>query len=178
VTNSALTVDITFISELYRYNDWANEKTLAAAAHLDNEKFARQLGNSFSSVRDTLVHILGAEWIWLERWNGRFPRALLSVSELPTLSAIAARWRQVEESRNRFLQSLRHSDLNAAVSYVNQKGETWSYPLWQQMVHVVNHSSYHRGQTTTLLRQLGAQPVTTDFLVYYDEKSQDSKGRG
>jgi len=171
-------VDIRFISELYRYNDWANEKTLAAASQLDNEKFARQLGSSFSSVRDTLVHILGAEWIWLERWNGRSQRALLAVSELPTLSLITARWKQVVEARNGFLQGLRPADLNAAVSYVNQKGETWSYPLWQQMVHVVNHSSYHRGQTATLLRQLGAQPVSTDLLVYYDEKSQDAKGRG
>ena len=171
-------MDIRFISELYRYNDWANEKTLAAASQLDNEKFARQLGSSFSSVRDTLVHILGAEWIWLERWNGRSQRALLAVSELPTLSLITARWKQVVEARNGFLQGLRPADLNAAVSYVNQKGETWSYPLWQQMVHVVNHSSYHRGQTATLLRQLGAQPVSTDLLVYYDEKSQDAKGRG
>ena len=46
----------------------------------------------------------------------------------------------------------------------------YSYPLWQQMVHVVNHSSYHRGQVTTLLRQLGTEAMSTDFLVYYDEK--------
>jgi len=39
------------------------------------------------------------------------------------------------------------------------------------MVHVVNHSTYHRGQITTLLRQLGAEPVDTDFLVYYAEKN-------
>jgi len=170
-------MDIAFIRELYAYNHWANQKTLAAASQLDEEKFTRSLGNSFSSVRDTLVHILGAERIWLERWNNRSPRALLSVKELPTVAAIAARWKQVEEERNNFLQGLTPAALNTAISYVNPRGETWSYPLWQQLVHVVNHSSYHRGQITTLLRQLGAQPVSTDLLLYYDEKHQ-TRDRG
>ena len=53
--------------------------------------------------------------------------------------------------------------------YVNLRGETWEYALWQQMLHVVNHASYHRGQVVTMLRQLGAPPPTTDFLVFYDE---------
>jgi uncharacterized damage-inducible protein DinB len=170
-------MDIAYISELYRYNDWANRKTLVVASRLNEEKFTRKLGNSFSSVRDTLVHILGAEWIWLERWHGRSPRALLSVAEIPTLAEITARWKQVEEARNGLVRGLKPSDLNAPISYVNQKGETWSYPLWQQMVHVANHSSYHRGQITTLLRQLGAEPVSTDVLLYYDEQGQTS-GRG
>jgi uncharacterized damage-inducible protein DinB len=163
-------MNLAFISELYNYNRWANEKTLMATSRLDDETFARNLGNSFSSIRDTLVHILGAEWIWLERWNGRSPRALLSVAEMPTHAQITARWKQVEEAQTKFLQGLGASDLGLPVSYVNQHGETWSYPLWQQMVHVVNHSSYHRGQITTLLRQSSAEPVSTDFLLYYDEK--------
>jgi uncharacterized damage-inducible protein DinB len=161
-----------FLTELYRYNRWANRKTLAAASSLDPENFTRALGNSFSSVRDTLVHILGAEWIWLERWNGRFPRSLLAAPEFSDVAAITQRWKQVEDGQTTFLHSRTPSDLNKNLSYVNQKGETWSYPLVQQMVHVVNHSTYHRGQVTTLLRQLGAQPATTDFLNYYDEQGQ------
>jgi uncharacterized damage-inducible protein DinB len=166
-------MDVSFIVELYGYNRWANEKTLAATSHLDEERFTRDLGNSFSSVRDTLVHILGAEWIWLERRNGRSPRALLSVKEHPTHAALTARWKQVEQAQMEFLNKLDSSGLNAPLSYVNQRGDTWTYPLWQQMVHVLNHSTYHRGQITTLLRQLGAPAVTTDFLVYYDEKASE-----
>lgn len=161
-----------FLTELYRYNRWANHKALDAASSLDPESFTRELGNSFSSVRDTLVHILGAEWIWLERWNGRFPRALLPAAEFLDSAAIAQRWKQVEEGQIAFLNALPPSDLNQTLSYLNQKGETWSYPLWQQMVHVANHSTYHRGQVTTLLRQLKAQPATTDFLKYYDDLSE------
>lgn len=168
-------MDVAFISELYSYNRWENAKNLMVASRLDNQAFTCELGNSFSSVRDTLVHILGAEWIWLERWNGRSPKALPSSAELPTLAAITARWRQVEEGQNSLLQGLRAADLSAAVSYVNPRGETWTYPLGQQMLHVLNHSSYHRGQITTLLRQLGAEPVSTDLLLYYDEQASSSR---
>jgi len=168
-------MDIAFITELYSYNRWANAKTLAAASRLDNEAFTRELGNSFSSVRDTLVHILGAEWIWLERWNGRSPKALPSSAELPTLAAITERWKLVEEGQNSFMQGLGASDLSKAISYVNPRGETWTYPLGQQMLHVVNHSTYHRGQITTLLRQLGAEAVSTDLLLYHDEQAPSAR---
>jgi uncharacterized damage-inducible protein DinB len=171
-------METAYINELYRYNRWANQKTLAAASRLDEKQFTRELGNSFSSVRDTLVHILGAEWIWLERWNRHSPRALPSVAEIPTLAAIRARWKQVEEERTRFLERLGPADLDAPVSYVNLRGETSSYPLWQQLAHVVNHSNYHRGQITTLLRQLRADAVSTDLLLYYDELGQAQERGG
>ena len=163
-------MDLAYLRELYGYNRWANAKTLAAVSHLDAAQFQRPLENSFSSVHDTLVHILGAEWIWLERWNGRSPRGLLSGAELPDLDAIRTRWKQVEEDQRRFLQQLSQPELEKPISYVNSKGETWTYPLWQQMAHVANHSTYHRGQVTTLLRQLGAKAPMTDFLFYYDEQ--------
>lgn len=162
-----MTVD--FVKELYAYNHWANDETVAAVSRLDPGAFTRALGNSFASVRDTLVHILGAEWIWLERWNGRSPRALLSPAEFPDLPAITQKWKQVEEGQAAFLDALRPSGLDKTISYVNPKGETWTYPLGQQLVHVVNHSTYHRGQITTLMRQLDAQPAGTDFLSYYDQ---------
>jgi uncharacterized damage-inducible protein DinB len=67
------------------------------------------------------------------------------------------------------LQRLPASRLSEVAEYMNTKGETWRYPLWQQLLHVINHSTYHRGQVTTLLRQVGATPAITDLLVYYDE---------
>ena len=76
----------------------------------------------------------------------------------------------VEHDQTQFIEALTPRRLVEELAYLNQRGQLYSYPLWKQMVHVVNHSSYHRGQATTLLRQLGAEAVSTDFLVYYDEK--------
>ena len=156
------------VRELYLYNHWANQRVLASVAPLSPEQFIRGMNNSFSSVRDTLAHILGAEWIWLERWLGRSPRELLPASDFPTVDVLRQRWATVEQDLSRFLQTLTPDRLRQSVAYINRAGEPFSYPLWQQMVHVVNHSSYHRGQIITLLRQLGAEPLNTDFLLYYD----------
>ncbi|HMF91523.1 MAG TPA: DinB family protein [Candidatus Angelobacter sp.] len=164
-------MDLNDIRELYVYNRWANHRSLAAAAKLDNATFIRPMGNSFSSVRDTLAHILSGEWIWLERWNGISPTALLDAAAFPTVESLKVRWETVEQGYHEFLHSLSLARLQKNLAYINRAGQPYEYPLWQQMVHVVNHSSYHRGQVTTLLRQLGAQPIATDFLEYYDEKN-------
>ncbi|HEY6271839.1 MAG TPA: DinB family protein [Terriglobales bacterium] len=164
-----MAIELSYIKELYAYNRWANKRTLNAASRLDLGSFGRAMGNSFSSVRDTLVHMLSGEWIWLERWLGRAPTAFLHAADFPSVEKLQARWNGVEQDYERFIQSLTPSRLNEPLAYLNRTGERWVYPLWQQMVHVVNHSSYHRGQITTLLRQLGAEPVSTDLLMYYDE---------
>lgn len=159
------------IRELYAYNRWANLRVLQASTKISNEAFLRPMGNSFSSVRDTLTHILSAEWIWLERWQGRFPRSMLDPADFPTVSVLESRWKTIESDYQDFIKALSGERLQQQLSYINRDGERFSYVLWQQMAHVVNHSSYHRGQITTLLRQLAAQPVGTDFLTYYDERS-------
>jgi len=158
------------IRQLYDYNRWADWRILAMASRLTSEDFIRPMGNSFSSVRDTLAHILGAEWIWLERWQGRSPRALLDAATFPNVQSFESRWETVKDDQTQFIDALTPQRLVEELAYVNHKGQPYSYPLWQQMVHVVNHSSYHRGQIITLLRQLGAEAASTDFLVYYDEK--------
>lgn len=157
------------LKELYSYNRWANHRTLSAAGKLDGETFLRPMGNSFSSIRDTLAHILGAEWVWLERWQGRSPKALLNPADFPSVEALRTRWSSLEEDYHQFLHSLAPELLRERLAYINRSGVGYAYPLWQQMVHVVNHSTYHRGQVTTMLRQIGAGPANTDFLSYYDE---------
>ena len=162
-------MQIDAIRELYDYNHWANQRVLSAMTPLTDDMFTRNMGNSFVSLRDTLAHILGAEWIWLERWLGRSPKALLSASDFPTLQALQRRWAAVRLDQNQYIQTLVPERLNDDVSYTNTRGERYSYALWRQMLHVLNHSSYHRGQVTTLLRQMGAEPAGTDLLVYYDQ---------
>lgn len=161
-------MDAGAIRGLFAYNRWANARILGAVDPLDAEQFLRDLGSSFRSVRDTLVHILSAEWIWLERWRGTSPAAMFDPAAFPTLERIRARWRDVEAGQAAFVDAATNDRLQAPVAYRNTRGERWEYPLWQLMAHVVNHSTYHRGQITTLLRQLGAQAVATDLLVFYD----------
>jgi uncharacterized damage-inducible protein DinB len=161
-------MDVTAVGALYRYNSWANDRMLDAASPLLTADFTRDLGSGYGSVRDTLTHIAWAEWIWLRRWKGVSPTLVFSPADFPDLKCLREKLREVAAERSDFLLGLTDESLLREVEYRNVKGEAWRYPLWQQLYHVANHSSHHRGQLATLLRQLGALAPATDFLVYYD----------
>lgn len=158
------------IQELYAYNRWANRRILAAAAGLSAEQLGRDLGSSFPSVLATLTHVLAAEWIWLERWNGRSPTGL-PAWDLSDRPALERRWNEVEQAQSYFVAALAEPDLERAVDYRTTDGTPYAAPLGQLLRHVVNHSTYHRGQVVTMLRQLGARAPSTDLVVYYRELS-------
>jgi uncharacterized damage-inducible protein DinB len=99
-------MELNCIRQLYDYNRWADRRILAMASRLTNEDFIRPMGNSFSSVRDTLSHILGAEWIWLERWQGRSPKALLDAATFPKVQSLESRWETVEHDQTQFIETL------------------------------------------------------------------------
>ena len=162
-------IDVPLIEELYRYNRWANDRMFEAVSSLTKEEFTKDLASSHPSVRDTLTHIVWAEWIWLQRWKGTSPQVVFDANDFPHAGTLQARWVDVEIEQRAFIQTVTTGALLEPVQYVNLQGQTWRYPLWRQMYHVVNHSSYHRGQLTTMLRQLAARPVPTDFLVFHDD---------
>lgn len=163
------------IRELFDYNYWARDRQLEACGALTPDQFVRPMGSSYASIRDTLAHLMGAEWVWLERWKGNSPTRAdvapnrLSPELFPTLESLQQRWQEVEREVRLYLSGLRDEKLAEPLSYVNFAGQNWSYPLWKTLVHVVNHGTYHRGQVTTLLRQLGARPAGLDLLVGYDQ---------
>ncbi|MHB8525048.1 MAG: DinB family protein [Candidatus Acidiferrales bacterium] len=155
---------------LYDYNSWANRRALDACARLSAEQFMRKLGSSYPSVRDTLTHIMFAEWVWLERWSGRSPSGF-PTGDFPDLASVRARWQKIESDLLKFVRALSAADLDRVVTYRNTKGNSFSDRMWQMLQHLVNHGTYHRGQITTLLRQLDATPVATDLIAFYRERS-------
>lgn len=156
---------------LYDYNAWANHRSLQAAAGLTKDQFTKGLGSSFASVRDTLAHICGAEWIWLERFQGRSPAALPDVVECGDVESLRAKWADQEKRLLSFVGGLTQEDLNRVFEYKTLKFGVYKNPLWQSMQHVVNHGTYHRGQVTTMLRQLGAAAILTDLMHFYRERA-------
>lgn len=163
-------MDLATIGELYRYNGWANDQVLDAVSRLSQADFTRDLKSSHGSTRDTLTHVAWSEWIWLQRWKGVSPTIVFAPADFPTVESLRQRFESVAVERFAFLRGLTADRILQVVEYKNVKGGTWRYPLWQQLYHVVNHSTYHRGQVTAMLRQLGAAPAATDFLVYYDQE--------
>ena len=156
---------------LYEYNAWANRRNLEALSKVTTEEFLKPMGSSFGSLRDTIAHIYAAEWIWLERFQGRSPDSLPDVKVFQDVPSLKAKWAELEARLLAFVSGLTQDDLNRVIEYKTLKFGAYRNPLWQSMQHVVNHGTYHRGQITTLLRQLGAQPILTDLMHYYRERA-------
>lgn len=156
---------------LFQYNAWADRRLLGACTALTNEQFTQNLGSSFSSVRDTVVHLYGAEWIWNERIHGRSPSALVSGAGYPDLASIRPKLEEMDQYYIEFVSKMTQQDLDRVIHYKGFTGDEFSNPLWQSLHQLTNHASYHRGQVTTMLRQLGAKPVSTDLIGYYREQA-------
>jgi uncharacterized damage-inducible protein DinB len=157
---------------LYNYHYWARDRTLEAVEPLGPEPFTRAMGNSFTSIRDTLVHIYAAEWIWHERWNGHSPTSLIASDGFPDLVSIRRAWADLESNIRGFLQGLGEDGLRRSFSYHLLNGQPGTSLFWHSLQHVVNHASYHRGQITTMLRQLGAAPPKScDLITFYRERT-------
>jgi uncharacterized damage-inducible protein DinB len=159
------------IRQLFDYNDWANQRSLEGATQLSEEQFTKPLGSSFPSVRDTLVHICSGEWVWLERCQRRTPAAFPDVSHIQTISALRDHWAPQAEQLRTFVWDLGLTDLDRVMEYKTFNFGVYKNPVWQSLQHLANHGTYHRGQITTLLRQLGAKPVLTDLMHFYRERS-------
>src|SRR2546421_3487649 len=99
-------MDVERIRALYEFNRWANAEVLDAVSALRPEQWTRDLKNSFPSVRNTLVHILWAEWIWLRRWKGASPKSVFDPTEFATVDLLRTRWLEVEHEQAEFVAGL------------------------------------------------------------------------
>ena len=166
---------------LYQYDRWANNRVLQAASRLSAEEFTRDLGGSFRSVRDALVHIIGGEWIWLRYWKEpptssalvtglRQRRDLLfNPGSFPNVATVQLKWAEVENEQTEFVNDMTDELLDRMLPF-----RATQVRLAHLMQHVANHSTYHRGQVALMMRQLSAEPVATDFHVFLVECSSET----
>jgi uncharacterized damage-inducible protein DinB len=156
---------------LVDYHYGARDRVLAASATLTAEQFTRDLGNSFPSVRDTLAHLHGAEWVWLLRCEGVSPTEHLPLDRFADVDAVRAGWSDTEARLRALVKDLDDSATRTIVEYRLFNGQTGRIALEDLVQHLVNHGSYHRGQLATMLRQLGAAPApSTDLTTFHRER--------
>ena len=169
------------IQLLYEYERWANTRVLQAVSALSAEQFTHDLGGSFRSVRDTLLHIIGGEWVWLAYWKEppySSPRledlrkrrdVLFNPETFPTVAAVLSKWLEVEAEQAEFVNQVTNESLEKMLPF-----RTTQIRLANLMQHLANHSTYHRGQVALMMRQLGAEPLATDFHVFLVEGRREA----
>jgi uncharacterized damage-inducible protein DinB len=159
-------MDTKTIRLMWDYTKWADARAFDAVSKLAPEAYLKDMGSSMKSVRDTMVHLVSAQWIWLSRWKGTSPKTMWTAGDYPSVAPLRERWAALHGEIEAFVSAQADASLMQDVTYQNMKGDTLKFPLGALFLHVVNHSTYHRGQVTTLLRQLGAQPVATDLALF------------
>ena len=169
------------IQLLYEYDRWANHRVFQAASALSAEQFTRDLGGSFRSVRDTLVHLVGGEWGWLTIWkepslSSAFVtdlwtrlNAVFDPNAFPDLAAVQLKWAEVERQQIEFVSGVTDGSLGRMLPI-----RTTQISLAHLMQHLANHSTYHRGQVSLMMRQLAAKPLATDFAMFLMEGRRES----
>ncbi len=163
------------LQTLVDYHYWARDRLLAALEPLTPEQYTRDLGSSFKSIRDTATHTYAAEWAWHERWQGRSPEALIAADRFADLAALRAAWSDGERAIRGFVDRLGDADVDRVIEYKLLSGAAGASPIGHMVQHVVNHASYHRGQITTMLRQIGAAPAKSmDLIAYYRVKASEA----
>jgi uncharacterized damage-inducible protein DinB len=161
------------LERLYDYHYWANRKLLGAVSTLTTEQFTQDVAGSYGSIRNTLVHILSAEWGWLDRCGGPPRGDRLEPADYPTLESVVDKWGQVERDMRAFLSGLTDDDLSREVEFAFGAGPKHSIPMSGILEHAAIHAVHHRGQVSLLMRMLGVAPDNYDILVF-DIQSRDT----
>lgn len=159
------------LKTLFDYGYWANEGLCDVLSQLTTEQFTQQVAGSYGSIRNTMVHMLSAEWGWLERCGGAARGPALNGQDYPTVTSLFDRWRHVEARVREFLSTLQQDDLERVIEFSLGGGSRQSMALGQLLHHAAIHGVHHRGQVALLLRTLGHVPGNFDILLYYARRS-------
>ena len=165
-------MELTHVKKLFDYHHWAADKLFDALGDVTAAELDKPWGGSFKTARALLRHIVGAEQLWLERFGGNSPKAMPEMPATWSGGDYLAEWRKVKAREQAFVKGLTQQMLDGSLSYTNMKGENHTFPLADILTHVVNHGTYHRGQLTHLLRDLGRPGVSTDYVAWLAVKAQ------
>jgi uncharacterized damage-inducible protein DinB len=163
-------VTVNDLETLFDYGYWANRKLFQTMSELTPERFTQPVADNHGSIRNTMVHMLSAEWGWLDRCGGPERGAPLDPADFPTAATVVDTWKKVEASMREFLSSLRDDDLARNVEFAIGGTEKRIMPVGELLQHAANHGVHHRGQVSLRLRMLGYNPDNFDLLLYCAEK--------
>jgi uncharacterized damage-inducible protein DinB len=159
---------LTEIKTLHAYNSWADNQVFELLSPMPEEQYLKDMNSSHGGIHGTMIHLVGAEKVWLERFHGR-PQPFLTENPPKSLAELKLVWEKVGYDTAKWIASMNDRKLGETFTMTTTTGTTYTHVFWQAFQHLVNHSSYHRGQVVTLMRQLGAKPPATDLIRFYRE---------
>jgi uncharacterized damage-inducible protein DinB len=157
---------------LHAFNAWATNRIFDAVASFPGDDLMRDMKASHGSIHGTLLHLVGAEKIWLSRWMGTPDARLITAAEAPDVSSVRRVWEDTGFALAKFLGAMTDKKLQETFRMTTTTGTVFTHTYSQAIQHVVDHSTYHRGQVVVLIRQLGRTPPGTGLIVFYRETAK------
>ena len=148
------------------YSAWASQRLMDAATKLSPEELTRDFNTADKTVLDTLVHVYAADRIWLARVSGQ-QRATFIDPEDRDLNRLQTEWPALHERWKLWMSEFKDDDVSRIIDYKDTKGRPYSQPVWQIVLHLVNHGTHHRGQVSGFLRAMDRTPPPLDLIAYY-----------
>ena len=148
------------------YTVWASRRVLDAAAVLAPDELVRDFGTADKSLLGTLLHVYGADWVWIERLDGR-SHTRRPYDEQASFATLECEWPRVWQRWKEYAAGLSEEGAEAEIAYTTFKGDAFRTPVWQIILHVVNHGTHHRGQAAGFIRAMGKTPPALDLTQYY-----------
>ena len=152
------------------YTGWASQRLVSAAAKLSQDDLTYDFKTADRSVLGTLVHVYAADRIWLARLSD-LPTAAFTTDADYHLTVLENDWPALHERWRQWALPLTDEAARGEIAYKDTKGNAYRQPLWQLILHVVNHGSHHRGQVSGFLRALGQTPPPLDLTAYYRQQA-------
>ena len=163
-----------YFIELFDFNHWANTIVCNWLEQIADDQWNKEINSSFNSIQKTVLHVISAEKAWTERLK-KNPNVIWLQNEYAgTKQAHIDLWKETSSELRSFIETFSEEELNKNLDFKRINGDAYSMPYYQVFAHVVNHSTYHRGQLVTMLRQVGFTNVqSTDLMSFYRITSQN-----
>ncbi|AEW01108.1 damage-inducible protein DinB [Niastella koreensis] len=145
-----------YLMQIGNYNHWADSKVMEWLHQISDERWEQVIPSSFSSIRQTAIHIVSAEKYWVDHWTNIPKPVFLAAEFAGTKNKLLEIWNKSSADIKIIVDSYPESNYLQTVSFKYPKSSrTGQMAFWQTVAHAINHSTYHRGQLVTLLRQAG-----------------------
>ncbi|HVW87526.1 MAG TPA: DinB family protein [Bryobacteraceae bacterium] len=148
------------------YTIWATNRLIEVSANLTPDELHRDFGTADKSIQGTLTHLMRAERTWFRRIHEGTPSIPWGFAADGQWETLAAEWPRIHQDWRDWAAALSDADAEAILDYTDLKGQRWSQPIWQIVLHVVNHATHHRGQISGFLRATGKTPPPLDFIAF------------
>ena len=157
-----------YFIKLADYNSWANNMAIEWLYQISDEQWNQIITSSFSSIKQTAIHIASAEKIWIDFWNNAPDPVYLSVAFTGSKNELTAIWKKASTGLKDFVDKYPEENFLQPITFRYPNGAEGGMEFWQTFAHIINHSTYHRGQLVTLLRQAGFTNFSSiDLATYY-----------